>query len=96
MNETTETLSPELEEKRKELAEKRKAYEAKAAENAKESAPERTAEEIAADVEKELKKAAKYAKKNEPKILEAFPLLAIVVRLLSCRILIIQSTARLS
>ena len=76
MNETTETLSPELEEKRKELAEKRKAYEAKAAENAKESAPERTAEEIAADVEKELKKASKYAKKNEPKILEAFPLLS--------------------
>ena len=76
MNETTETLSPELEEKRKELAEKRKAYEAKAAENAKEKTPERTTEEIAADVEKELKKAAKYAKKNEPKILEAFPLLS--------------------
>ena len=76
MNETTETLSPELEEKRKELAEKRKAYEAKAAENAKEKTPERTTEEIAADVEKELKKAAKYAKKNEHKILEAFPLLS--------------------
>jgi len=59
-----------------ELAKKRAAVEKKAAENAKEKVSDRKLEEIAADVEKELKKAAAHEKKNEERVLEAFPLLA--------------------